>query len=141
MMNVIIKLVFWITPLVYVLGVAISLWAFLRSRKAGYILFLIYFLFLAYVNFITITVDRYIDHKVYSSFDQQVQQEIYEAVDNAAADVMKKHGAYGRALHMEVEFPYGAILLVLALWMLASKEKRGAMPAREIFKQKIKRSE
>jgi hypothetical protein len=114
-----IKAVEWLNPAVYLLGLCIAVWAFLRCRKCGYLVVAIYFA-LSVFSLVAMPVIR--AHQA-PDYDAQTRQKIDTAAQQAVDKVLAEEGRpHGVPAKRAVHFPFGPILLVVGLWLVARHE-------------------
>jgi len=103
----------WLEPIVLVVGLCIAVWAFLRSRKRGYLVFALYFAVAVSLQ----PINR--AYRAYQAPDAATQQKI----DAALKKVLTEENP-PVALHQyrNIYFPYGRLLLVAGLWLVARRE-------------------
>lgn len=114
----------WINPIVHLIGLGIAVWAYLRSRKWGYLAIAIYFALAVFSLLVLPPINRAIRAHRPPDIDQQTQQKIEAAVKEAVDKVRKEQGYPVITAKRNVRFPFGPILLVFGLWLLASHEPR-----------------
>jgi hypothetical protein len=119
------KAVEWLNPAVYFVGLGIAAWAFLRCRKCGYLVLAIYFALAAFELLAMPSIDRAIRAHRPPDVSEQIQQKIDAAVREATHKVLAEEGhPEGISGKRLVNFPFGQILLVAGLWLVARRETR-----------------
>lgn len=118
-----IKVVEWLNPAVYFIGLCIAIWAFLGCRKYGYLVMAAYFTLVVFWLVAWPPIDRTIrDHRP-PDVSAQTQQKIDAAVQDAIHKVLVQEGhPEGVPARRNVYFPFGPILLVVGLWLVARRE-------------------
>jgi hypothetical protein len=115
----------WLTPTVYILGFGIALWAFLRCRKCGYLVVAAYFALVVFSLLVMPSINRAIRAHRPPDISEQTQQKIDTAVQEAIHKVLVEEGhPEGIPQKRTVRFPFGPILLVAGLWLVARSETR-----------------
>jgi hypothetical protein len=123
--NNLIEVVHWLNPLVYFVGVVVSAWGYRLSRKCGYLLVAGYFLLALLGVFIVPKLNRMIE----SRWDKQRQSEIspqaHEQFMKEYSSLLQKYypSDHSAPATINLKFPFGPIVLVLGLWMLAKSER------------------
>lgn len=119
-----IKAIEWMHPIVYLVGLVIAVWAFRRCRRWGYLAFATYFAFFAFSLLAMPSINRAINAHRPPDYDEQTRQKIDAAVQQAVDRVLAEEGRpQGIPEKRMVEFPFGPMLLVAGLWILAKGEK------------------
>lgn len=113
----------WLEPLIYLVGLAISVWAFRRCRKRGYLVIAAYFalVFLWLIGGVTIFKAMAPDQT--PGVSEETQQEINAAVKQATDKVLAEHGYRIVSHQQRIYFPVGAFVLTVGVWLLARSEK------------------
>jgi hypothetical protein len=115
----------WLNPAVCVVGLGIAVWAFLRCRKWGYLVVTIYFALSVFTLLAMPSINRVIRAHGAPDYSAQTQQKIDAAVQEAIHKVLVEDGhPYGIPKKRTIRFPFGPILLVVGLWLLARRETR-----------------
>ena len=111
-----------LNSLIYVAGLAVSVWAFWRSRKVGYVLVAVCFLLILSSRFIVPAVNRAIARRwpAQSELSPEAQHQYMQ--DLIALN--QKYYPSGRAMSLNLTFPLDQFILVLGLWLLAKHESR-----------------
>jgi hypothetical protein len=118
----------WLDPLLQLIGLGISIWAYRVSRKAGYLIVAAYF-FLAACS---LTVIPKIRHALYQRRHPpiEISREMQEKYASELMALSQKY--YPSDLRpverLNINFPLGSILLITGIWLLAKDEaKRSAV--------------
>jgi len=112
-----------ILPLVVNLaGLAITVWAFLRCRKCGYLVIAAYFAVIVLWSYIWMPIHRSIEAHRPPDASQQMQQAIDKAVEKAADETQVQTGRPLVFVQRKIYLPFGPIALVAGLWLLAKRE-------------------
>jgi hypothetical protein len=110
----------WLNTVVYLVGLAIAVWAFLRCRKCGYLVIAAYFaltLLVPTINWLRV-------HRPPDA-SEQMQQKIDAAVQEAIDKVLVEEGhPEGIARTHKIRISFSSILLVVGLWLVARHEPR-----------------
>jgi uncharacterized membrane protein YeiB len=114
----------WLNPLTHFVGLGIAIWAFRRCQKKGYLVIMAYFILVLFSLLAMPRINRARairqDQQINEQMQKKIETEVYEAMDR----VMKKHGIQNTGpLKVNIYFPFGPILLVVGLWMIAKKEQ------------------
>src|SRR6185312_12336622 len=106
----------WLTPVIYLSGLAIASWAFRRCRRWGYLVVAAYFALSAFSLLAMPSINRAISAHQTPDYDAQTQQTMDAAaqqpVNKVLADTSHPHGV---PAVLNVIFPFGPILLVVGL--------------------------
>ena len=114
----------WLEPITILLGLGVSVWAFRRCRKKGYLVVGAYFALWFFTSTVLPPINRQIREKAfhgrYTPETQAEMSELYEALDTTQ---QKLDALKGSAPHTEtININLGTILLVLGLWLIARRE-------------------
>jgi hypothetical protein len=113
----------WLNPVVYLVGLVVAVWAFRRCRKLGYLVVAVYFALSAFTLLAMPSINRAIRAHRPPDYSAQTQQKIDAAVQDAIHKVLAEEGRpYGVPAKRTVRFPFGPIVLVAGLWLLAKRE-------------------
>jgi len=107
------------------IGVAMSIavWAFRRCRKWGYLVVASYFALVVFSLVVWPPIDRGIRAHHPPDFSAQTQQRIDAAVQESIHKVLVEEGhPEGIPGRRNIRFPFGPILLVVGLWLVARQE-------------------
>lgn len=117
------KAVDWLNPAVNLVGVCIGVWAFIRSRKCGYLVIAAYFAVVVFWLAVWPPIERTIRAHRPPDISVQLQQKI-NAADRAATEkVLAEEGhPEGIPYTRRIYFPIGPIVLVIGLWLVARNE-------------------
>jgi|ERR1035441_3277016 hypothetical protein len=117
------KAVEWLNPVVYLIGLCVAVWAFRRCRKWGYLVVATYFVFALFSLLAMPSINRAIRAHRPPDYSAQTQQKIDAAVQEAVHKVLVEEGRpEGIPQRRTVGIPFGQILLVLGLWLVARRE-------------------
>jgi hypothetical protein len=112
----------WLQPVVYIMGLGIAAWAFLRCRKPGYLVLGIYFALVVFWLLAGVDVWKAIwDHQT-SDISKQTRQKIELADRQATDQVLKDQSYHSIPAATHIYFPLGPIVLVAGVWLLARRE-------------------
>jgi len=121
------KAILWLNPLAHVAGLAIAVWAWRATRKAGYIVVVAYFLLAAF-NRTLPAIIRVVSGRPPAQAALTPQQKQEYARELVALD--KRYFPLGHPVVRTILFPLGPIVLVTGLWMVAKRDaKRQAAQA------------
>jgi hypothetical protein len=118
----------WLRVIVYLIGLGIAIWAFHRSRKCGYLIFAIYFALTALWLIVAVPVWRAIHAHDPPDTYEQTRQQIDETQRVPTDSVPTETGHPMIPDRRRVYFPFGPILLVVGVWLLATRETPVAKP-------------
>jgi len=123
------KVVHWLNPLVYVVGVALGAWAYWLSRKLGYLLVTAYFLLVVCSVFIGPAVNRMIATRWDTQRRSELSPQAHEQFIKEYSALLQKYYPPGSSAPatISLNLPFGPIILVSGLWMLGKREK-GVIP-------------
>jgi len=126
----------WLTPIIYLAGLGLSVWAFRRSRKKGYLAVGAYFAFCVY----SIVATRAINHTTYEKICCRCYSEIHntamqgdvneldpepesDSIDDVQEEPLEPIEPMPFVIPVRtINFPFGPMLLVLGLWLIARRE-------------------
>jgi len=123
-----IKAIDWIGPIFYLLGAVISVWAFRRCRKRGYLLLGVYFALCVFQLTVSPVIHRHIRQREFekrgiteldrqlSELEYQKNQLIGDAIENGDRDAMRHYPVESSTIYLE------PIIWLLALWLIARRE-------------------
>jgi hypothetical protein len=117
-----IETVEWLNPIVYILGLGIAVWAFLRSHKRGYLLVAFYFALSVFSLLAMPSINRAIRAHRPPDVSAQTQQKIDAAVKQAVDQVLAQEGHPVVVAKKNIWYPFGPIVLVAGLWLVARRE-------------------
>jgi hypothetical protein len=121
----------WLNPVVYLVGLGVAVWAFRRCHKCGYFVVAIYFAFCAFAVLAMPSINRAIRAHRAPDYSAETRQKIDAAVQDATRKVLAEAGhPEGIPSKRKVHFPFGPILLVAGLWLLARCEPQN--PAEQV---------
>jgi hypothetical protein len=121
-----IKAVHWLNPLVYIVGVAVGAWAYWLSRKLGYLVVTAYFLLVVCSVFIGPAINRMIATRWDTQRQSEISPQAHEQFIKEYSALLQKYYPPGNSAPatININFPFGPIILVSGLWMLARRESR-----------------
>ena len=108
----------------YLIGLSIAVWAFLRCRKRGYIVIASFFALLLFSLFAMPFINRAIRNRRPPDISEQTQRKIDEAVQQAIDRVLEQEGHPIMVAKSTLHFPLDVIVLVAGLWLIARREPR-----------------
>jgi hypothetical protein len=108
---------------VYFAGLCVAIWAFRRCRKCGYLVLAAYFAMVVFSIAVWPPIGQAIHAHRPPDISAQTQQKIDAAVQEAIHKVLIEEGhPEGIPARRTISFPFGPILLVLGLWLVARRE-------------------
>jgi hypothetical protein len=116
----------WLNPIVYLVGLGVAAWAFMRSRKRGYFVVALYFALVLFSLFAMPSINRAIRAHRAPDISEQTEKKINAAVQQAIDRVLAEEGRPRIAAKQTIHFPFGPIVLVAGLWLVARHEPRAA---------------
>ena len=117
------KAIEWLNPVVYLVGLVIAVWAFRRCRKRGYLVLASYFALVVFWLVAWPAINRAIRAHRPPDVSAQTQQKIDEAVQEAIHKVLVEEGhPEGIPARRTIHYPFGPILLVVGVWLVARRE-------------------
>ena len=115
------RAVIWLTPVTHMVGMAIAVWAWRATRKAGYIIVAVYFLLAIFGKtfpaFLSVVSRR---SKAQVALTPPQQQEYTREM--IALD--KRYFPVGHPVLQTILFPLGPIVLVTGLWLVARRDAK-----------------
>jgi hypothetical protein len=111
-----------LTPVLFVIGLAVSLLAYRKRRQLGFFILAMYFL----LAFGSLTLFPWINRTFFrrrQELPPKVAQEFYREMDALEKKYYPNGSPYPSS---SINFPLGNILLVIGVWALAKKEVRDA---------------
>ncbi|HMO52023.1 MAG TPA: hypothetical protein PKE26_17135 [Kiritimatiellia bacterium] len=118
------ELIDWLNPLVHIVGLGIAVWAYKISLKWGYLAFVAYFILVIFSLVAMPHINRVLAERRAPDINEIVRQEINAEVDKAIERVLQKHGLdHTGPGTVTVYFPFGPLILVAGLWLIAKREK------------------
>jgi hypothetical protein len=115
----------WLEPIALLLGLGVSVWAFRRCRKRGYLVIGAYFALWFFASTVLPPIKRQIREEDFSTrYTPETQAEISELYEALDATYQKLDALKGSAPYAteSININLGAILLVLGLWLIARRE-------------------
>ena len=109
-------------PLVQIIGLGIAVWAFLRSRKRGYLVVAIYFTLAVFSLLVLPPINRVIRAHHPPDVSEQTEQKINAAEEEAGNKVLADEGHPVLIAKQNVRFPFGSVILVFGSWLVARRE-------------------
>lgn len=113
----------WLHPVVYVIGLGIAVWAFLRCRKPGYLVLGIYFALIVFWLLAGVAIWETVLARQPQDMSGETRQKIELADRQATDQVLKEQGYQPAPATTHLYFPLGPIVLVTGIWFLARREK------------------
>ena len=132
-MHYLFKAIDWLNPLVNIVGLLVSIWAFQKCRKNGYLVVAIYFVLAMFALFAMPIINRRIAANRAPKISEETQERLFQEVDEVYRRIYEEEGITpmtSMAATRRVNFPLGPIILVAGLWLVAKNEKRAEPSAR-----------
>ena len=123
-MHYILQAVDWLEPLTFAVGAVTGFWAFRRCRKIGYLVVAIYFCLAVFSLLALPRIKAELRARQTPKQSEEAQRKIDAAVSEAIDRVMRGQGSQPVAVERSIRFPFGPLLLVLGVWLLARREPR-----------------
>jgi len=82
----------WLTPVIYLIGLVVATWAFLRCRRCGYVVVAIYFALCIFMALAMPSINRAIRAHRAPDFSAETRQKIEAAVQDATRKVLAEAG-------------------------------------------------
>ena len=112
----------WLIPTLYLIGLIISIWAFRNGKKKGYIVVAIYF-FLSIFSYVVMPrINRAIRNENPPSISEEKREEMYKEIDEICHRYYEIEGLEPEMASVNLKIPFGDLVLVTGLWLLARKE-------------------
>jgi hypothetical protein len=112
----------WLTPIVLTVGMGVAVLAFSRCRKPGYLVIAVYFAFCIFSLLAMPSIDRAIQAHRNPDVSEQAQRQIDEAVNQDTGRIPAQQGHPVIVAKHTVKIPFGPVILVVGLWLLARRE-------------------
>ncbi|MFT4691710.1 MAG: hypothetical protein ACI9OD_003936 [Limisphaerales bacterium] len=123
-MHYILQALDWLEPLTFALGAVVGFWAFRRCRRVGYLVIAIYFCLAVFSLLALPRIKAELRARQTPTQSAETQRKISAAVSEAYNRVMREEGAQLSFDAREIRFPFGPLILVLGVWLLARREPR-----------------
>jgi len=117
------RAIHWLSPIIHAIGLAIAIRAFLRCRKRGYLVVAAYFALCVFAIVAMPPINRALAARRAPDISTQTREKIDQAVNEAVDRVLAEAGHPAVAAEMNINFPFGPIVLVLGLWLIARREE------------------
>jgi hypothetical protein len=116
----------WLDPLVYVTGIAVTIWAYILSRKLGYLFVAVYFLLALWSTSLEPALNRMRTTQWDAQRETEISPEAHAQFMQEYSALLQKYYPPNTAAPatISLRFPFGPVLLVFALWTLANLESR-----------------
>lgn len=112
----------WLTPIVLILGLIVSIRAFRKFRKKGYILISAYFALAAFNLLAVPKINQAIAEKQPPAIPQKIQERIDQEIEEVYERIYEEEGILPMAETRTISFPIETIFLVAGLWLVAKHE-------------------
>ena len=112
----------WLNPIVSIVGLIVSIWAFRKFRKEGYILISAYFALAAFNLLAVPKINQAIAEKQPPAIPQNIQERIDQEIEEVYERIFEEEGILPMAETRTISFPIETILLVAGLWLVAKHE-------------------
>ena len=123
-MHYILQALDWLEPLTFALGTVVGFWTFRRCRKVGYLVVAIYFCLAVFSLLALPRIKAELRARQTPTQSEETQRKVSAAVSEAVDRVMREEGAQPGAAERHIRFPFGPLVLVLGVWLLARREPR-----------------
>ncbi len=119
-----VKAIQWLNPLVYIVGAAVGALAYRLSRKLGFLLVTAYFLLAVCSVFIGPSLNRMIATRWDTQRQSEISPQAHEQFIKEYSTLFQKYYPAERSApaKININFPFGQIILVSGLWLLAKRE-------------------
>jgi hypothetical protein len=118
------KAIGWLWPLMHLIGLGVCVWAYQRCRKVGYLIVATYYFFavggLVFGPGINRAIREYSHAQKTPGLSPEAQRQYLQEL-NA---LNEKYYPTGRAVESSIKFPFGPIVLVSGLWIIARRESK-----------------
>jgi type II secretory pathway component PulM len=113
----------WLNTAVYLVGLGIAVWAFLRCRKRGYLVVALFFALVLFSWYVWPPISHAIyTHRTPVRTQQKIDADFQEAVNQVLAQ--KGHPVPTQRINIQV----APIVLVFGLWLLVRREPECHQP-------------
>lgn len=112
----------WLNPIVHALGLALAIWAFRCCRRRGYLVIGLYFALVLFSLLAMPSIKRALRERRQPDISEQTQEKINVAVRHAIDRVLEEEGHPVMTATRTVHFPFGPIVLVVGLWLVARRD-------------------
>lgn len=117
----------WLNPMLHLVGLGVAVWAFRRCGKRGYLVLAFYFGLAAFSLVVMPYVNQAIRARRAPDYSAEVELKINKAKNEAVEKVLAEEGLpYGIPDRRTINFPFGPMVLVAGLWLVARREGPGA---------------
>ena len=125
-MRYILQALDWLEPLTFALGAVVGFWGFRRCRKIGYLIVAVYFCLGLFSLLAMPRINAELRARRTPTQSDETQRKIDAAMSEAMERVMREEGESFQPPPMErsIRFPFGPLVLVLGVWLLARREPR-----------------
>jgi hypothetical protein len=125
-MHYILQALDWLEPLTFAFGAVIGFWAFRRCRKVGYLIVAVYFCLAVFSLLVSPRIKAEMYARRTPTRSEEAQRKMDAAISEAMERVMREQGESFQPEPMErsIRFPFGPLVLVLGVWLLARREPR-----------------
>ncbi len=119
---------YWLTLAAYIAGLCVTICAFRRCRKRGYLVIACYFALVIVTAYILPPIYRAINARRAPDVSARVQQKIHDAVEQATNQVLQQEGLTHVPYTVNYYLNLGPLLLVIGLWLIARREPPAKQP-------------
>jgi len=114
-----------LNPFVWIVGVAVGGWAYSLTRKVGYLFVTFYFLLVLCSSYIAPSINRMIEGHRERQREADISPQAHEQFIKEFETLENKYYPPRVAgPTVRIDLPFGPILLVAGVWMLAKRETR-----------------
>ena len=116
----------WMEPLAIALGAGVGFWAFRRCRKVGYLLVALYFCLAVFSMVALPRIKAELRARHTPTLSEAIEQKLNAAMREARERVLREEGEsfQPQPIERSIRFPFGPLVLVLGVWLLARREPR-----------------
>lgn len=118
----------WLNPIVHFAGLAIAVWAFRRCHRWGYLLIGFYFFLALFTLLAMPSIKQFIQERRSPDLSEQTRQKIDLAARQAVDRVLEEEGHSTTVAERHVRLPFGPIVLVAGLWLIARRDIKADHP-------------
>ncbi len=122
-MSIIITAIDWLCPFVHFLGFIVAAGAFRKCGKKGYIIIALYFALVLFSHLAMPRINRIIAKKREENSSQETEIRLDEKIRKVQQEFWEDENNQPSIYVRNLNFPFGSILLVSGLWLIARNEK------------------
>lgn len=114
----------WLHPMVYLVGLGVAIWAYMRCRKWGYVVVAAYFGLVLLSLFAMPAINRAMAARREPDISEHTQKKLDAAIQQAIDRVLAEDGRTPVPATHSINVPLGPTVLVVGLWLIAKREPR-----------------